>query len=366
MSAFVQRVSTLSVLSGLVATALVTVNGAGAQAVSAAESTWTVRTAADAHVSAVKPGRNYGSSSVLQTAASPTSTAYVRFAVTGAAPGATAKLRLRALDAGSFVVRRTGNAWSESSITYRNAPPLGAVVGSSAAHAAGGWVEVDVTSAVTSNGTYDFAVTSPGPVRYGSREGGTAPELVLSSVTSSTPTPTPTPPPVVVAGPTGPADLRARTDLIYGSEIGAWRADGGTAVRASSGIPALLQAAGVPVIRFAMHDVFTDLQDPTGAPGTQTRANFDTALNGIRDTVKAEPFVKLLPIADDLIGTKNGAVFCPPKDRLDSNLEYYKQVVKQAGARVRLYESTNEMEYSLLPELGLHGGRHHRRQHAAR
>jgi hypothetical protein len=144
----------------------------------------------------------------------------------------------------------------------------------------------------------------------------------------------------------GTADLRQRTDLIYGTEIGAWRTTGAPGTDPATGIPALVKAAKIPLVRFAVYDVFTDMRDPQGNPGTQSRANFDTALNTIRGNLNAEVLMKLLPIAKDVIGTKNGSIYCPPTTNLTQNLEYYKALVAQAQSRVRMYESTNEMEYA--------------------
>lgn len=140
--------------------------------------------------------------------------------------------------------------------------------------------------------------------------------------------------------------LLERRDLIYGTEIGAWKTDGRPAVDPASGIPALVQAAKIPVVRFAMFDVFSDQKDPLGNAGTQSRTAFNAALDGIRGNLKAEVFFKLLPIAPDVIGTKNGTIYCPRLDDLTSNLEYYKAVLREAGSRVTIYESSNEMEYT--------------------
>jgi hypothetical protein len=144
----------------------------------------------------------------------------------------------------------------------------------------------------------------------------------------------------------GTADLRNRTNLIYGTEIGAWQTTGAPATNPATGIPALVKAAKVPVVRFGVYDVFTDMTDPKGNPGTQTRANFDAALNSIRGNLNAEVMLKLLPISRDVIGTKSGSIYCPPVSNLTQNLEYYKALVAQAMSRVRIYESTNEMEYA--------------------
>ena len=140
-------------------------------------------------------------------------------------------------------------------------------------------------------------------------------------------------------------DLLNRTDLIYGSEIGAWRTTGAPATDLSTPIPNLVKAAKIPLVRYSVYDVFTDMTDPAGNPGTQSRANFDAALNSIRSNLNAEVMIKLLPISNDVIGTKNGGIYCPPLNDLGRNLAYYKALMAQAGARVRIYESSNEMEY---------------------
>jgi hypothetical protein len=79
-------------------------------------------------------------------------------------------------------------------------------VANSGAIAAGAWVEYDVTSQVTGNNTYAFALVadSSDGVVFSSREGGTPPELVVTLGTGSaspTPTRTRTPTPTSTNGP---------------------------------------------------------------------------------------------------------------------------------------------------------------------
>lgn len=101
-------------------------------------------------------------------------------------------------------------------------------------------------------------------------------------------------------------DLRARKDLIYGSEIGAWRTNGGNAL-SSTGIPVLVRGARIPVVRWAVRDTFSDLSNAVvGTAGVQSRTEFDTALNGIRNTLLAEPFIKLPPITAEALGSPLG------------------------------------------------------------
>jgi hypothetical protein len=75
------------------------------------------------------------------------------------------------------------NTWGETTITDANAPPFGAAkLGSSGKIAAGSWTSVNVTSAITGNGTYSFGLltTSTTAVSLSSREGANPPQLTIS------------------------------------------------------------------------------------------------------------------------------------------------------------------------------------------
>lgn len=145
-----------------------------------------------------------------------------------------------------------------------------------------------------------------------------------------------------------PADLRARTDLIYGTEIGAWLNDGEPAVTVA---PAPARHARMPVVRFALHDTFTDLLDPNGNPGQITRADFRNVIDAIVNDFHAIPWLKCLPIAKGLIGTKNGSIWCPPWTGTIPVvwLNTYKAMLDEVAKVYRgpiIIESNNEMEYA--------------------
>ncbi len=143
--------------------------------------------------------------------------------------------------------------------------------------------------------------------------------------------------------------LLSRRDLIYGSEIGCWEVDGGRAVNPSTGIPRKIIAARIPVIRFAVYDVFTDMTDPNGAPGTLRRADFDHAIRGITTTLRAVPWIKLLPVAREAIDTKPGTVFVPPLNNLGRDLGIHKAIlaeVRKVYGGPIIIESDNEGEYA--------------------
>jgi hypothetical protein len=74
------------------------------------------------------------------------------------------------------------NTWSESTINYNNAPPVGNVLGSSGPFGAGVWINIDVTAYITGNGTYNLGLSTPSStaISFASRESGTnAPQLTV-------------------------------------------------------------------------------------------------------------------------------------------------------------------------------------------
>jgi hypothetical protein len=110
---------------------------------------------------------------------------YLMFTVSGlsGAP-ASAKIRLLVKDASAaggalYTVSDTG--WSESTMTWNTRPALGAFVANLGAAALNAWVEIDVSSIVTGNGTYSFAVTglNSDAAWYSSKEGTNPPQLVV-------------------------------------------------------------------------------------------------------------------------------------------------------------------------------------------
>jgi hypothetical protein len=143
--------------------------------------------ARDAFVNTESPTKNYGTYAYLRGLGSPVEyRSYVGFDVNGlsSAPSQ-AVLRLFVTDGSDHggTWRSVPSTWSETTLTWNNAPtPSGAVLSEVGAVSSGGWIEIDVTAAVTGNGTYSFAMTTTttNSVRYGSRESATPPQLVLS------------------------------------------------------------------------------------------------------------------------------------------------------------------------------------------
>jgi hypothetical protein len=130
---------------------------------------------------------NYGRATTLRVDGDPVTTAYLKFSVPD--PGGTIlRARLRVwVSAGSssgFEVHKVSDTtWSETAMTWSNAPSIDpSVVASTGRTTTGTWVTIEVTQVVTGSGTYCLALVSNGTSSstYGSRESGsTAPQLLL-------------------------------------------------------------------------------------------------------------------------------------------------------------------------------------------
>jgi len=182
--------------------------------------TFTFLSSADSYVESSNPGTNYGSATQIRVDGSPDVRSYLRFNVQGLS-GAVTSATLRvyansAVTAGYDARSVSDNTWTESGITYNNAPPVGGVLGSSGNVSSNTWTSVNVTSYITGNGTYNLGLTtsSSTALSLASRESGAnAPQLVIQTgggpaptatrtPTSTGPTQTPTRTPTSVSNPT--------------------------------------------------------------------------------------------------------------------------------------------------------------------
>ena len=143
---------------------------------------------ADAKVKSTSPSSNYGSEDNLRLRGDSTAwNSYIKFVVSGVGGSvATATLRLfvsdGSPDSGS-VFSVSDNSWTELGINYANAPAFGPLLGSAGATSTGQWLEYDVTSFVTGEGTFSFGMSTPSTnsTYFDSREGAFSPELVVES-----------------------------------------------------------------------------------------------------------------------------------------------------------------------------------------
>jgi hypothetical protein len=86
-------------------------------------------------------------------------------------------------NSGVAAIAVTNNTWTESTINYNNAPPLGSSLGSSGSVTAGTWISIDITAYITGDGTYNLALTTPGStaISLGSRQSSNIPQLVVET-----------------------------------------------------------------------------------------------------------------------------------------------------------------------------------------
>ncbi len=184
----------LALLGGTTAAAF----AAGQHTVNQGVAVFTFTPAADAYVIKSQASSNFGKSTSLRADASPDTRSYLRFSVSGlnGAVVQSAKLRLYVNSSNStgFSVRTVAdNKWSETAITYRNAPPVGIVLNNSGKLTSGTWVQVDVSNYVNAENTYNMAITTTSGtnINMSSREtGANAPQLVVNEIVPATATAT--------------------------------------------------------------------------------------------------------------------------------------------------------------------------------
>jgi parallel beta-helix repeat protein len=143
---------------------------------------------ADSYVRETSVNSNYGTSVQLwmdgDTGASYET--YLKFSVSGIA-GTIQSATLRVYSTSSTVdgptVYATTNDWTETGVTWNTRPArTSSELDDKAAIATGVWVEYNVTTVITGDGTYSFALvsTSTDAVSFSAREGSQPPQLVLT------------------------------------------------------------------------------------------------------------------------------------------------------------------------------------------
>jgi hypothetical protein len=167
------------------------------QIATAQSPSFTFKPSADAYVIQTSPDTNYGTSASIRVDNSPYIHSYLRFTVSGLNGAAiqSAKLRVYANSANSTgysVQAESNNTWTESAITYNNAPAAGALINKSAGFKSAAWAVVDVSSYVKAEGTYNFVLTTTSSTNtnLASRESSAnAPQLVITGGAAASATP---------------------------------------------------------------------------------------------------------------------------------------------------------------------------------
>lgn len=159
----------------------------------ASAATTTVTPVADTYVLSTTPTTNYGTASQLIVDGSPVTRTFLKFTVSGLVdPVTSARLRIHTDDVnsasspvGGTLNSVSNTTWSETGTTWNNQPAIdGANLGSLGSVSRNTFYEFTVTSAVTGNGTFSFALTSTNKndAIYDSREtGATAAQLVIDT-----------------------------------------------------------------------------------------------------------------------------------------------------------------------------------------
>jgi hypothetical protein len=149
---------------------------------------YTFEPVADAYVAGDFATTNYGTSAMLKADASPNFQSYLRFNIgdiSGTVTKATLRIYTTSSSATGYQVKRvTDQTWEEGTINRTNAPSGGTLLGSSGNFGAGNWTSVDVTSLITGNGIYDFALTTTSTVtlNFNSRDASqNEPQLVIET-----------------------------------------------------------------------------------------------------------------------------------------------------------------------------------------
>jgi trimeric autotransporter adhesin len=146
---------------------------------------------ADARVHQSEPTTNFGTATSLRAKTSSTSSyqSFLRFNVTGlTGPVQSAKLRMYVTDASPAggSISTSADTWSESTVTWNTRPAItGSPIATLGAVSLDTFAEFDLTGAITTNGTYNLALTttSGDTVYYNSREGGHPPQLIITPAT---------------------------------------------------------------------------------------------------------------------------------------------------------------------------------------
>jgi PKD repeat protein len=136
--------------------------------------TITVPVFADVHVRSDKPTTNFGTvTDPLRTRedptlATPTYRPFLQFKVPAfSGTVSSVKLRLFVNPTGTSTNLQTvyavaDNTWTETGITWNNAPAIGSSVGSFMATPTGAYLDITLTQAISPNTTYSFAIKSAG------------------------------------------------------------------------------------------------------------------------------------------------------------------------------------------------------------
>ena len=151
----------------------------------------TILPSEDASISKKFPGRNYGANSQLKIDAAPNDQdGLLKFTVNGVGTKQVTSAKLRLYVAGSSnnggtVHRLAGTNWNEASVTWDNAPAADtSSLASIGAVSGGSFIEINLASLITGDGTYGLRITSPSSdaTGFNSKEASSnKPQLIVTA-----------------------------------------------------------------------------------------------------------------------------------------------------------------------------------------
>jgi chitodextrinase len=151
--------------------------------------TVTLNPIADSYVDSANPTATHGTGSKLRVDGSPLVYSYLRFdlsSVPGAITGLTLKVFATSSSSAGYAVRGVAdNTWSETTLDWNNAPPVGtANIAVSGAFSANTLTTADVSPLINGTGLLSMSMTGINgtAIAFDSREGATPPQLVVSYV----------------------------------------------------------------------------------------------------------------------------------------------------------------------------------------
>jgi len=200
----------------------------------------TVVAEADSYVDSALPTSNFGTRTSFPVDNSPQQTAYLKFNIpsgTDLSGGVKLKIFAQSNHSTGFTSYSVTNTpWTESGITYNNAPGVVEGSGKSGPLAASTWAEINVASVVKSTGEVSLALkaASNTALRLTSKEGTNKPRLVIGE----------TAPPESTEFTVSPA-----TDGLYKAVSGTTTYKGTVKSVVQEAVP-VLKAAGGGTIRF--------------------------------------------------------------------------------------------------------------------
>jgi len=179
--------------TGTFTASLTATNGQGSTSttraitVNEAPTEFTVALDADTYVNASVPTNNYATAPIMKLKFEPPAEyrSLIRFTLNGLSGSPTSvRLRLYVEDASArggdwYLV---SNDWTESTVIWGNKPAIsGSPVASVGAVTVGTWVEVNLTTAITGNGTYSFeaTTTSTNTAAFATSQGTNPPQVVV-------------------------------------------------------------------------------------------------------------------------------------------------------------------------------------------